>query len=207
MYAGTGHLNGDGSDEWYPEWWEFDPATNGWSQKADFPGIASNNNIGLSKNGYGYYIGGYLGWGDMCSEVWQYDPNNDVWVQMADYPFSSRRWAVKAKIGDRCYIGMGTNGTNFGDFWEFDALAGVEEFTVEKFNAFPTLADEFVNFVSENINDYEVLVYNLQGKKVASISTISGSARLERSGLASGTYIYHVVLNGEVAHSERFVFK
>ena len=339
MYAGTGHLNGDGSDEWYPEWWEFDPATNGWSQKADFignngngdqdltaiaidgiayvglgqfsdeehfkydpstnvwaqiadapsanftntdpfvingmgyfperftnilyqfdpildtwtnigmmpgsvgqrygtfvigdkgyfkrtflfyefdpttlawtqkadyPGIAPNNNIGLSQNGFGYYVGGYLGWGDMYSEVWQFDPTNDAWVQMPDYPFSARRWAVKAKIGERCYIGMGTNGTNFGDFWEFDALAGVEEFTAENFKAFPSLADEHVNFVSENINEYEIGVYNLQGKNVSTISATNGSARLERNGLASGTYIYRVTMNGKVAHSDRFVFK
>ena len=92
---------------------------------------------------------------------------------------------------------MGTNGTNFNDFWEFDEYAGVEEFTTENFKAFPTLADDYVNFVSENILEYDIHVYNLQGKEVGTVSANSGSAGFERNGLSSGTYVYHVVLNGE----------
>lgn len=36
VYAGTGHLNGTGVDTWYADWWEYDPATNAWTQKADY---------------------------------------------------------------------------------------------------------------------------------------------------------------------------
>jgi len=339
VYAGTGHLNGDGSDEWYSEWWEFDPASNSWAQKADyignngngdqdltaiaidgigyiglgqwgnaehfkydpttntwtpianapsgsfsntdpfvidgfgyfpeagtnafyrfdpvqdtwtligqmpasvghrnptfvigskgyfkngysffefkpttntwipratFPGIAPNNNIGLSQNGYGYFIGGYLGWGDMYPEVWRYDPNNNSWTQMQDYPFTTRRWCVKAKIGEKCYMGLGTNGTNFNDFWEFNAVAGNDEFKIENFKAFPTLATDHVNFTSGSINDFKIVVYNTSGVQVSAINAVNGSARLERSIIPSGTYIYHVVQNDEILHSERFIFK
>jgi N-acetylneuraminic acid mutarotase len=186
---------------------EFDPATNIWTPKASFPGIAPNNNIGLSQLGYGYYIGGYLGWGDMYPEVWRYDPNNDLWEQLPDYPFSKRRWAVKAKVGERCYVGLGTNGTNFNDFWEFDQFTGVDEFDIEGFKAFPTLADNHVNFVSENLNDFEIVVFNMMGKRISTITAVNGSARLERNNISSGTYIYHVTRKGEVLHSERFVFR
>ena len=339
VYAGTGHLNGDGSDEWYPDWWQFDPATNSWGQKADylgnngngdqdltaiaingfayvglgqfgneehfkynpfsntwtqiadapngyfantdpfvigdkgyfpegltdllyeydpvtdvwtsmgnmptivghrdptfvigskgyfkhgtsffeydpitniwtpktsFPGTAPNNNLGLSQRGYGYYIGGYLSWGEMYPEVWQYDPTNDSWLQLPDYPFTARRWAVKAKVGERCYIGLGTNGTNFNDFWEFDAIAGNDEFTLESFKAFPTLADDHVNFASENMSDFDITVFNLSGEIITTISTQNGTARLERNMMTSGTYVYHVLLDNQVVHSDRFVFR
>ena len=186
---------------------EYDPVANSWTQKTSFPGIAPNNNIGLSQNGFGYYIGGYLSWGDMYPEVWKYDPLNDSWTQLPDYPFSSRRWSVKAKIGERCYLGMGTNGTNFNDFWEFDEYVGVEEFEIEHFEAFPTLAADHVNFVSENLKEFDVLVYNLQGKEVATISANNGLARLERDGMSSGSYVYRIVFNGQVVYSDRFVFK
>jgi N-acetylneuraminic acid mutarotase len=186
---------------------EFDPITNIWTPKATFPGIAPNNNIGLSQHGYGFYVGGYLGWGEMYSEVWRYDPNNDIWAQMPDYPFTNRRWSVKAKVGERCYMGLGTNGTNFNDFWEFDQLAGNEEFRVEGFKAFPTLADNHVNFFSENINEFQIVVFNTLGTKVSTITAVNGTARLEKNTISSGTYIYHVVRNGEVLHSERFVFR
>ena len=57
VYAGMGHLNGDGSDEWYPEWWEFDPASNCWTQKADYIGNNGNGDQDLTAiaiDGIGY---------------------------------------------------------------------------------------------------------------------------------------------------------
>jgi N-acetylneuraminic acid mutarotase len=186
---------------------EFQPVGNIWTQKANFPGTAPNNNIGLSQHGYGFYIGGYLGWGDMYQEVWRYDPAVDTWAQMEDYPFTARRWTVKAKVGEKCYMGLGTNGTNFSDFWEFSQFADLNEFEIEDFQAYPTLADDHVNFVSENINDFEILVFSTLGEKVSSISAVNGTARLEKNNISSGTYIYHVVRNGEILHSERFVFR
>jgi N-acetylneuraminic acid mutarotase len=187
---------------------EFDPATNTWTAKADFPGIAPNNNIGLSQHGYGFFIGGYLGWGDMYQEVWRYDPNNDTWSQLGDYPFNARRWAVKAKVGERCYLGLGTNGTNFNDFWEFDHLAaGIEDFNLENFTAYPTLANDHVNFVSKDMNDFEIVAFNILGEKVSTVIAVNGTARLEKNTISAGTYIYHVVQNGEVLYSNRFVFR
>ncbi len=187
--------------------YEFDPVTASWMQKATFPGTAPNNNIGLSQYGYGYYIGGYLGWGDMYPEVWRYDPNLDLWEQLPDYPFNKRRWAVKAKIGERCYMGLGTNGTNFGDFWEFDQFASTEEFSISNFKAYPTLAQDHINFESENFPNYEILVYNMMGQQVGAELALDGTVRFERNQLKSGTYLYYVTRHGEVLHSDRFVFQ
>jgi N-acetylneuraminic acid mutarotase len=199
-------INGKGYFKSQYSFYEFQPGSNTWTQKADFPGTAPNNNIGLSQGGYGYYVGGYLGWGDMYQEVWRYDPINDSWLQMEDYPFNARRWAVKAKIGEKCFMGLGTNGTNFNDFWEFNAVAGIDEFDSEAFQAFPTLAISHVNFVSSKMNDFEIVVFDASGKRMTSTNAINGAARLERNNLISGTYIYHVVQQGEVLHSDRFVF-
>lgn len=211
--ASVGQRNGTfviGSSGYFKSgysFFEFKPSTNSWIQRADFPGTAPNNNIGFSQLGYGFYIGGYLGWGDMYPEVWRYDPNNDFWAQLPDYPFAKRRWAVKAKIGERCYIGMGTNGTNFNDFWEFDQFAALDEFKIDDFKAFPTLADDHINFVCETISDFKIVVFNSMGVKVSTIKSVNGTARLERNSIASGTYIYHVVRDGESLHSERFIFR
>ncbi|MDG1428072.1 MAG: T9SS type A sorting domain-containing protein [Crocinitomicaceae bacterium] len=188
------------------QFFEFDPATNLWTPKAPFPGIAPNNNIGLSQMGYGFLIGGYLGWGDMYQEVWRYDPTLDTWEQLPDYPFAKRRWAVKAKVGERCYVGLGTSGTNYNDFWEFDQFTGLDDFDVEKFQAFPTLANDHVSFVSENKNEFEILIFNSLGKRINSITSENGSVRLNRNGLSSGVYLYQVIQNDKVLHSDRFVF-
>lgn len=81
----------------------------------------------------------------MYPEVWLYDPSNDLWEQLPDYPFAKRRWAVKTKIGERCCIGLRTNGTNFNDFQELDQFAALNEFKIDGFKAFPTLADDDLN--------------------------------------------------------------
>ena len=36
-YMGLGHVNGTGQDISYKDWWEYDPAADTWTQKADFP--------------------------------------------------------------------------------------------------------------------------------------------------------------------------
>lgn len=203
---GTFAIGGKGYFKRGSLFYEFDAATYIWTQKANYPGIAPNNNLGISQNGYGYYVGGYLNWGEMYKEVWKYDPINDTWVQLPDYPFTSRRWAVKANIGERCFIGMGTNGTNFNDFWEFDEYAGVEEFKIEQFAAYPTLAEDYVNFTSENVSDFGITVFNLNGQKVASVLAKNGETILNRGTLSSGTYIYAVEIEGKTVHSDRFTF-
>ncbi|PWL27649.1 MAG: hypothetical protein DCO96_10100 [Fluviicola sp. XM-24bin1] len=204
---GTFVVNGKGYYKSGYSFYEYDPALNSWTQKANFPGTAPNNNIGLSQNGYGYYIGGYLGWGDMYPEVWRYNPNLDLWEQLPDYPFNKRRWAVKAKIGDRCYMGLGTNGTNFGDFWEFDQFASADEFTIDKFKAYPSPAVDHISFQSETVQHFEIVVFDMTGKQVGQKSTENGTVRFERNGLQSGTYVYQVLRYGKMILSERVVFE
>lgn len=36
-YIGLGHINGTGQDITFKDWWEYDPAADTWTQKADFP--------------------------------------------------------------------------------------------------------------------------------------------------------------------------
>jgi len=212
MPSNVGHRNGtfvvDGKGYYKIgfSFYEFDPSISAWTAKANFPGTAPNNNIGLSQNGYGYYIGGYLGWGDMYPEVWRYNPSLDLWEELPDYPFAKRRWAVKAKIGDRCYMGLGTNGTNFGDFWEFDQFASAEEFSIEQFKAYPSPAIDYINFKSEVLQHFEIVMYDMTGQQVGRAATENGEMKFNRNGLPSGTYLYQVVRHGNVLHSDKVVF-
>ena len=85
MYVGTGHLNGDGSDEWYSEWWEFDRATNSWGQKADYIGNNGNGDQDLTAiaiNGIAY-----VGLGQFSDEAhYKFNPITNTWTQIADVP-------------------------------------------------------------------------------------------------------------------------
>jgi hypothetical protein len=104
-------------------------------------------------------------------------------------------------------MGLGTNGTNFADFWEFDQYTGTEEFSMDNFKAYPTAAVDHINFESQNLQNFEILIYNTMGQQVGAEMALDGKVRFERNQLPAGTYIYKVTRHSEVLHSDRFVFQ
>jgi N-acetylneuraminic acid mutarotase len=192
--------------------WEYDPTTDVWTPKAPFPGLYPNRPASIGQYNHGFIIGGFSGnpsvlpweWG---SEVWRYDPVTDTWLQMEEFPGTTRRWAVAMSVGDRVYYGLGTNGTNFNDFWEFNSIAETKEQNATSVTAYPTLADDRVNFASEEVTNFEVEVVDLLGNKVAHLKATTGKTQLDREFLAAGTYIYRIRIEGSVVHSDRFIFK
>ena len=193
------------------DFYEYDATLDSWTPKAQFPGLSPHRPAGIGTSNYGYFIGGFSGSPSVlpwiwAPEVWRYDQANDSWMQLEDFPGSTRRWAVTARVGERLFYGLGTNGTNFNDFWEFSPFAGLEESEAEAFNAFPTPAHDFVNFTSDNYQNFEVVVYDLQGNKVSHISAENGKTTLERGKLTSGLYLYHILADGAIVYSDQLVF-
>jgi N-acetylneuraminic acid mutarotase len=80
-YAGLGHMNGTGLNIVYQDWWEFDPAANSWTQKANYPvpnyGVAA---FGTSTHGY---IGGGT---SLTSEFFEYSPVTNTWTAIPNAP-------------------------------------------------------------------------------------------------------------------------
>lgn len=185
---------------------EYDPATNIWTAKAPYPGLFPNRPKGIHQNGYGYFIGGMDASWTWCSEVWRYDPTNDTWTQGQDFPGTTRRWATVVNVNDHIFYGLGTNGTNFNDFWEYDPVGSLDEFDVSSFSTYPNPAVDYINFTSEKHQDFDIEVYDLNGNSVASSSAINGKIQLDRENIISGTYFYNVLIDGKKVHSERIVF-
>jgi N-acetylneuraminic acid mutarotase len=82
-YVGIGHANGSGVNVVYNDWWEFDPATNSWTQKADYP----IGNYGVST----FVIGnkGYMGGGNIGSgNFYEYKPTTNKWAPIPNPPTS-----------------------------------------------------------------------------------------------------------------------
>src|SRR6185436_3083812 len=122
-YFGTGIADLFNMTYFHSDFWQYDPATDTWSQKA------SVLSAGLASAYYGaagFSIGtkGYLGTG-----VWnpamlfadcffEYDPVVNVWTQKANYGGGAVYGAVGFSIGSKGYFGTGTGFQN--DFWEYD---------------------------------------------------------------------------------------
>lgn len=130
-YVGTGsYTPGDVNWVWYNDLWEYDPATNDWTQKASFNALGRNGAVS-------FVIGGkaYLGTGQYrqdryhssiyLADFWEYDPVANTWVQKANVPERGRFAASGIAIGDKGYVGLGVYyyDTRLKDWWQFDPVA------------------------------------------------------------------------------------
>ncbi len=107
--------------------WEYNVATNNWTQKSIFIGTPRHNAVAFSINGKGYYGLGIGSLGNHLADLWEYNPITDTWTQKASLPALSRESAVGFSIGSKGYVGSGTlfnfgNNTPFylSDFWEYN---------------------------------------------------------------------------------------
>ena len=112
--------------EYYNDFWEWDPSTDAWTKKADFPGNARFGAVGFSIGNRGY-VG--TGWSNnyLTDEFWEWDQSTDVWTKKADFAGGPRSSAFGFSIGNKGYIGTGYNNddeTSYlsRDVWEWDQM-------------------------------------------------------------------------------------
>lgn len=128
-YLGTGF---DGSNR-LKDFWEYNPASNGWEQKADFPGNARSEAVGFSILGKGYIGLGYDG-STLYKDLYEYDQGTNTWTPKADFGTTNpvqdhtvlgRYGAVAFTIGNYGYVGTGYDGTTKNDFFKYDPSADI----------------------------------------------------------------------------------
>jgi N-acetylneuraminic acid mutarotase len=104
--------------------WEWDQTTNVWTKKADLPGEARWNAVGFSIGNKGYLGTGYAAEDNNVNylkDFWEWDQATDVWSRKADFGGTARRYAVGFSIGNKGYLGTGSDSrTQYKDFWEWN---------------------------------------------------------------------------------------
>jgi N-acetylneuraminic acid mutarotase len=100
--------------------WEYDPAANTWTPKADFGGTGRYSAVGFSIGSKGY-IGTGLNNSVPLSDVWEYDPAANTWTPKANFAGGGRYGAVGFSTDTKGYMGTGNPASN--DFWEYDPAA------------------------------------------------------------------------------------
>ncbi len=109
------------------DWWEYDIATNVWTQKADFPGlqrhhpyyfaIGDHAYVGL---GHGDNVGGQF---NIFNDFYRYDPATDTWTAIASLPSQGRVAGTQFDYEGKGYVlaGQDENHAHFeGELWEYD---------------------------------------------------------------------------------------
>ena len=117
-YLGIGWIHQNGNNT--PMLFEYDPATDHWTRKADFPGTLRSNSVFFSlPNGRAYVGLGTTLDLQYLKDFWEYNPVTDSWRRLTDFPGTARYSAVAFTIGDKAFIGFGYDNTFRRDFWEF----------------------------------------------------------------------------------------
>jgi N-acetylneuraminic acid mutarotase len=123
-YVGTGVLGGPPFSA-ANDFWEYDPAADIWTRKADFPGTARGYALGFSINNKGYLGMGMTNIDNagvnmvLARDIWEYDPTGNSWVARGECAGQARAMAVGFVLGSYMYIGGGNNAANQNllDFW------------------------------------------------------------------------------------------
>lgn len=123
VYNGLGHYNGAGPNILFDDWWEYDPATNAWAQKADYMGGICYHATGFTMNGLGYVGTGRTSpsGSTLVQNFYKYDATANSWTEITSFPGVGRRGAVSFVIGEYAYTGSGESTFGvLGSFYRFD---------------------------------------------------------------------------------------
>jgi N-acetylneuraminic acid mutarotase len=121
-YIGTGDDGTATGSNIRNDFWEYDPATNVWTERANFGGSARMNATGFA-------IGtkGYIGTGitsltlfTRVNDFWEYDPGANAWTQRANVGPTGRGSAKGFAIGTKGYIVGGEQSLERQDTWEYN---------------------------------------------------------------------------------------
>lgn len=190
-YIGTGYFY-NGSAFQTNDFWEYNPATNLWTQKAHLPSAVRSNAIGFS-------IGnnGFMGLGSQyLLDFWHYNPENDVWTQMAYFSGPGRLGSIGFSIGDKGYVGLGyyvESGSvvNQNDFWEYEnsVLSIDDNFLEREVSVYPNPAIDNLQIKLDNqLVLKQTIVYDLNGKELI----VSTDKTIKVSNLTNGIYFIKI---------------
>ncbi len=108
-----------GPSSYSNELWEYDPVTDDWFKKANFPGGSRYGTSSFSISGKGY-VGCGADENYYRKDFYVYDPQSDIWEQIADFAGNPRFNAVGLEISGRGFVGLGTDGGYKKDFFEYN---------------------------------------------------------------------------------------
>lgn len=95
----------------FTDWWEYDPTSDSWSKKKDFPGKTVRWGICTSTDSKGYIGLGYATTyedevyeNERSEDIWEYDPLDDAWIKIPQFPGGSLIDAAAVTLGSDLYI-------------------------------------------------------------------------------------------------------
>jgi N-acetylneuraminic acid mutarotase len=110
-----GGMAGDGSAN--KHFYAYNPRSNAWQRKKDFPGTPRFYPFMVNMNKKGYVMGGFIR-GAHFNDFYAYDPSTDSWNSLPYFGGVPRVSPAGFVIGNTIFVGNGrNNGIHFQDWW------------------------------------------------------------------------------------------
>lgn len=207
-YVGTGYVSGSSTD-----FWRYDPVLDQWQQMANVGPTPRMEASGFALGGKGYILtGDNYSSGTNYGDMWEYDPPTNTWTQIEDFAGSKRRYLSSITHGNFAYSGLGTNGTNFVDFWLFDQTLSLLSRKKEdiQLSSFPNPFDENISIEVQGLEgiamtDLYFTVVTFTGEEVLRQRLESMETKISTSQLRPGTYLVNLVYNDQVFKSVKMI--
>jgi len=102
------------------DFYQYDPATNTWTQKANLP-VPLFGAVGASDGTYGYVACGTTTGGAYTNTLYRYNPSTNSWTTLSTVPGNvGRRSPFMAYYQGKLYIGGGYTPNCHQDFYAYD---------------------------------------------------------------------------------------
>jgi hypothetical protein len=102
--------------------WEYDPALNTWTAKANFSGVGRGSAIADVVNGKAYVGTGFSPSTGFPIDLWEYNPVTNAWAAKATMPGIALYESHTFSIGDTMYVVGGCGGSSLlehNEFWAY----------------------------------------------------------------------------------------
>lgn len=98
-YMGLGHMNGTGVNINYNDWWEYDPASNSWTQKANYP-VGNYAAISFTVDEQPHVGGGAT----LVGQFYRFNPQANTWTAIAPCPFFDPTDSQGFSVNNKGYV-------------------------------------------------------------------------------------------------------
>ena len=114
----------DTNDNCYNDLWEYDPAFDFWTQKANLPASYRRGAFAFELNNKGYLGSGIddadPSFGTVLTDLWMYDPSTNTWTPKSPIPIGSYRSGFAACNGKGYVIGGSNAFSGTNDVFEYN---------------------------------------------------------------------------------------
>lgn len=177
--------------------YEYEPTMDSWIIRDSFPGPLGGRVSSFPINGNPYILSG-LG-SEWQGELWMYNISSELWEPKEEFPGTSRRFSAVFSLNNMGYIGTGTNGTNFNDFWRYtEEQASLDKQSAELLiSPNPTNGDLFIRSSLLQNDNTRIQVTNANGKEAKhSLNKLNNQTiQITVSG-SSGVYFIKITSQG-----------